>query len=181
MRLPEVDREELVGRSQQIFDEIVASRGFVRGPFAALMHSPEVAGRAANLGAYLRFETSLDPKTLQIVTLAVAREWDCQYEWTAHEPQAREALVPEDVITAIKERRAPEGLSEDEALLVRYVHELLRDHRVAPETFDRIQSKFSSLELTDLTTTIGYYSMLACALIAYEVQPAEGVVPLLPL
>ena len=181
MRLTEVAREDLHGRSQQIYDEIVASRGVVRGPFAALMHSPEVAGRAASLGAYLRFETSLDPITLQIVTLAVAREWDCQYEWTAHEPQAREALVPEDTITAIKEHRAPDGLSEDEALLVRYVQELLRDHRVTPETFNRIQSRFSSLELTDLTTTIGYYSMLACVLIAYEVQPAEGVVPLLPL
>ena len=181
MRLPEVGREDLSVRGQQIYDEIFASRGAVRGPFAALMHSPEIAGRTAHLGAYLRFDTSLDPTTLQIVTLAVAREWDCQYEWTAHEPQAREALVREDVITAIKERRAPEGLTEDEALLVRYVHELLRSHSISSETFDRIQSRFSPLELTDLTTTIGYYSMLACALIAYEVQPAEGVVPLLPI
>ena len=118
MRLPELGREELSARGQQIYDGIVASRGGVRGPFAALMHSPEVAGRAAHLGTYLRFETSLDPMTLQIVTLAVAREWDCQYEWTAHEPQAREASVRDDTIAAIKERRAPEGLTKEEAVRV---------------------------------------------------------------
>jgi len=181
MRLPELGREELSARGQQIYDGIVASRGGVRGPFAALMHSPEVAGRAAHLGTYLRFETSLDPMTLQIVTLAVAREWDCQYEWTAHEPQAREASVRDDTIAAIKERRAPEGLTKEEAVVVRYVHELIRGHRVSQETFDQIEARFSPQELTDLTATIGFYSMVSCVLIAYQVQLASGVTPLLPI
>jgi len=180
MRLPDLGREELSDSGRQIYDGIVATRGGVRGPFAALMHSPEVAGRAAHLGTYLRFESSLDPMTIQIVTLAVAREWDCQYEWTAHEPQAREASVREEAILAIKERQAPDGLTEDEAMVVRYTQELIRDHRVSAETFDKVKARFSSLEITDLTAIIGFYSMVSCVLLAYEVQLDSGVTPLLP-
>ena len=159
MRLPELGRESLSDSGRQIYDGIVASRGGVRGPFAALMHSPEVAGRAAHLGTYLRFETSLDPVTLQIVTLAVAREWDCQYEWTAHEPQARAALVREEAILAIKERQAPDGLTEDEAMVVRYTQELIRDHRVSAETFDKVKARFSSLEIREVSFSKAMFSI----------------------
>ena len=44
-RLPERTKEDLPADQQHIFDEIAGSRGAVRGPFAMLLHSPEVAGR----------------------------------------------------------------------------------------------------------------------------------------
>jgi 4-carboxymuconolactone decarboxylase len=180
-RLPEVTRDQVAQNQQHIYDEIAGSRGSVRGPFAILMHSPEMAGRAANLGAYLRFETSLDKNVVELVTLAVARELDCQYEWTAHEPQAREAQVREEAIAAIKERRAPQGLSDDEAVLVGYAQELVRDHKVSDATFAAARERLGDQGLVDLTATIGYYSLIAAVLNAFDVQPASGVTPLLPL
>ena len=180
-RLPEVTREQLPQNQQHIYDEIAGSRGSVRGPFAMLMHSPEMAGRAAHLGAYLRFETSLEKSVLELVTLTVAREWDCQYEWTAHEPQAREAGVREEAIAAIKERKAPHGLSDDEAVLVGYAQELVRDHRVSEATFAAARERLGHQGLVDLTATVGYYSLIASVLNAFEIQPAAGVTPLLPV
>ena len=65
-RLSEVTRDEVPPEKQHIYDEISGSRGSVRGPFAMLMHSPEVAGRAAHLGAYLRFESSLEQSVVEL-------------------------------------------------------------------------------------------------------------------
>jgi 4-carboxymuconolactone decarboxylase len=53
-RLPEVTRDQLSAEDQAVYDAIAASRGSVRGPFAVLMHSPDVAGRAAHVGTYVR-------------------------------------------------------------------------------------------------------------------------------
>ena len=180
-RLSELNRDEVPPEKQHIYDEIAGSRGSVRGPFAMLMHSPEVAGRAAHLGAYLRFESSLEQSVVELVTLATAREWDCQYEWTAHEPQARQAGVGEEAITAVKEGRAPEGLSADEAVVVSYAQELIRNHRVSEATFEAAKGQLGLQGAVDLTATVGYYSMIASVLNAFDVQPAAGVTPLLPV
>ena len=84
----------------------------------------------------------------------------------------------EEAITAVRERRAPEGLNAEEAVVVTYVLELLRDHRVSEPTFTAALDKFGLQALTDLTATVGYYGMLACALNAFEV---ESETPLLPV
>jgi len=179
-RMPSLTRGELSLEEQGIFDDIAAKRGSVYGPFPVLLSSPKVAGLTAKLGEYLRFESSLDPAILQLVTLTVAREWDCQCQWTDHEPQALEAGVPKATIDALKERRAPEGLVTDEAELVSFVQELIQNHQVSEAAFVRMKDRLGPLGLTDLIATIGYYSLLACVLNGFEIPPAFGREPLLP-
>ena len=55
-------KEDLPPEHQSIYDAIAQSRGVVGGPFLALLHSPELAGRTAHLGSYVRFQSSLDPE-----------------------------------------------------------------------------------------------------------------------
>src|SRR5256886_16695510 len=69
-----------------MFTKLARSRGRVAGPLAALLHSPPVAGRTADLGAYIRFESTLRPADRELAVLAVARERDCRFEWAAHVP-----------------------------------------------------------------------------------------------
>ena len=56
------EREQVAEEHQTIFDSIAESRGRVSGPFSVLLNSPEVAGRAAHLGAYIRFDSTLEPQ-----------------------------------------------------------------------------------------------------------------------
>ena len=49
-RLHNITREELKPEDQVFFDEIVGSRGSIRGPYGVLLHSPKVAARVANTG-----------------------------------------------------------------------------------------------------------------------------------
>src|SRR4051794_10124497 len=60
-RLPLItSKDQVAPKDQAIVDSIVASRGALQGPFTMFLHSPELAGRLAHLGAYVRFEGSLD-------------------------------------------------------------------------------------------------------------------------
>ena len=174
-RIPTIQkREELAPAERAIYDRIVQSRGEVRGPFTVLLHSPELAGRTAELGAYVRFQSRLPVKDKELIVLTVAREMDCRFEWAAHVVLARNAGVREEAIRAIREGLAPQGLAPDEAQLVLYVQQLLRAHRVEEATFRALQERFGVELLVELTGTVGYYAMLACTLNAFEVAPEPG-------
>ena len=60
-----------------------------------------------------------------------------------------------------------------------YGRQILRDHRVSADTFEAAKAKFGEQGVTELTATIGYYGMLACALNAFEVTPSTDM-PQLP-
>src|SRR5688500_11965892 len=104
-RIPQLtNRDQVAAEAWPIFDAITASRGNVRGPFSVLMHSPEVAGRTAHLGTFVRFESSLPPAIRELTVMTAARESECAYEWAAHAAAARDAGVGVETIEAIKHR-----------------------------------------------------------------------------
>src|SRR5580704_19783352 len=71
-RLPHItSKDQVDAKHHAAFDAIVASRGAVQGPFLMFMHSPEVAERVADLGAYVRFEGSLDMKVRVLAAMTV--------------------------------------------------------------------------------------------------------------
>ena len=121
------------------------------------------------------------PQVHSLSALIVAREFDCQFEWTVNEIGARREGVREEAIEALRHRKAPEGLTAEEAVVVRYGLELLRNHRVSEETYQAALDQLGLQGVTDLTVSLGYYSFLACALNAFEVEPEPGTPPTLPL
>jgi 4-carboxymuconolactone decarboxylase len=175
-RIPLVERkEDLPADNRAVWDQIAESRGHVAGPFAALLHAPEVARRVGHLGAYVRFEsTALTGPQRELAILATARAMDCRYEWAAHVPLARDAGVRPEAIAAIRDRSAPAGLTPEEAEIVAYVTRLLRDHRVDEATFAAARERLGDPSLVELTATAGYYAMLACALNAFAIAPDAG-------
>ena len=179
-RLPRVTRESLAAEDQPHFDYIAGSRGHVVGPFVVLLNSPELAERIARVGSYIRFENTLDPAMRELAILTVARNWDCQFEWTAHEPIAKGDGARPEAIAAVRDRTAPAGLTEDEAMVFEYVNALLQTGRVPDDVFARALEQLGTRSVTDLTATAGYYSMLACVLNAAEMLPDEGTPHLLP-
>ena len=178
-RLSQIERGDLPAEHQHIFDEIAGSRGAVRGPFAMLLHSPDVAGRIAHTGAYIRFETTLPDDLREVAILTTARFWDCQYEWTAHQKIAEgEAGTRPEAIAAIRDRQAPAGLTDDETIVFNYVSELLNNHRISDATDKAAHDRWGDQATVDLTATAGYYSMIASTLNAFAVEPDAPTLPL---
>ena len=177
-RVPLVDKDKATPAQLAVWDRIAQSRGRVAGPFAALLHSPELARRIAETGHYVRFEGPLSQADRELAIITVARALDCQYEWAAHAVLARKAGVRDEAIAAIRERRAPAGLTPAEARVTAYASGLLREHRVTDEAFAALEKRFGLEGLVDLTATIGYYAMIACALNAFAIEPTPGEPPL---
>ena len=177
-RVPLVDKDTATPAQLAVWDRIAQSRGRVAGPFAALLHSPELARRIAETGHYVRFEGPLTQVERELAIITVARALDCQYEWAAHAVLARRAGVRDEVVAAIRERRAPAGLTPAEAQVHAYAVALLREHRVSDEAFAGLQKRFGLEGLVDFTATIGYYAMIACALNAFAIEPTPGEPPL---
>lgn len=167
-------RDQLAEGQRHNYDLIAASRGQASGPFAVLLNSPEVAGRVGHLGTYLRFEGVLPAADRELAIITTAREFDCAVEWAGHVRLAREAGVRQEAVDVVAHRRPVIGLTEQEAVVVRYCRELLRDHKVSAPTFETTKARYGVQGVTEMTATIGYYGMLACALNAFEVEPAAG-------
>lgn len=182
-RTPEIrQRDDVAPVYRELFDEVAATRGGqITGPFRVLLHSPIPALRAAQLGAYFRFEHSLSAKVASIIGVTVGRETDCVYEFTVQEAGARNNGVRPEAIDAIKHRRAPEGLVDDELLVWTFTTELLRNHRVTEATWEAALERFGMKPLTDLVGAIGYFAYIAVAMNAFEVDTRPELEPTIPL
>jgi 4-carboxymuconolactone decarboxylase len=173
-RLPHITKKDQVAaKHHAVFDSIVASRGAVQGPFTMFLHSPEVAERVAHLGAYVRFEGELDMKIRVLAAMTVAREFEAIYVWGAQTGGARRQGVPEATITAIRENHS-RGISPDDADIVEFTRQLLRKHRADWALFKKLQARLGNDQLIQLTTAIGYYTMLGMTVNACELEAAQG-------
>lgn len=178
-RVPYItEREQVSKGGRESYDSITESRGRISGPFGVLLNSPELAGRVGHLGAYVRFESELPDPVRELAILTTAREFDCAYEWAAHEPIAREAGVREEAIGTVADRGTLRDLSETETLVVSYGRHLFGDRSVPDELFEDAKAEFDVEGIVELTATMGYYSMIACVLNAFGVTPGEGAAEL---
>jgi 4-carboxymuconolactone decarboxylase len=174
-----LDKSQLPESEWSAFDAITESRGGIVGPFPVLLNSPESARRVALLGHYLRFDSALPSVARELAILSAAREADCSFEWAAHVRLARQAGVREEAIEAIGQRAPAGSLLGEEAVVVNFARQLLREHRVSQAAYDAACAAFGERGVIDLTTLCGYYTMIACVLNAFEVLPREGS-PALP-
>ena len=105
--------------------------------------------------------------------MSAAREFEAMYVWGAQAGGARRQGVPEATITAIRENHS-RGVPAEDAQIIDFTRQLLRKHRVDEALFKAMQARFGNDELIQLTTAIGYYSLLAMTVNACELEPASG-------
>jgi 4-carboxymuconolactone decarboxylase len=173
-RLPSITRKDQVpAEHHAVFDAIVASRGAVQGPFTMFLHSPELAGRVAHLGAYVRFEGSLDMRVRVLAAMAVARELEAAYVWGAQTGGARRLGVPETTIAAIGDRRS-DGMPAEDLAVVEFTRDLVNRHRLSAAQLAAMRGRFGDDGFIQLTGAIGYYCLLAMTVNACELEAAPG-------
>jgi 4-carboxymuconolactone decarboxylase len=166
---PIISKDQVAQKDHAIVDAIIRSRGAIQGPFTMFLHCPELAGRLAHLGAFVRFEGSLDMRVRVLAAMTVARELDAVYVWGAQTGGARRLSVPETTITAIREKHS-RGIPAEDAEIVDFTRQLLRKHRIDDASVTSLQRRFGNDGFIQLTGAIGYYSMLAMTVNACELE-----------
>ena len=170
---PITSKNQVAAKDHATVDAIVQSRGTLQGPFTMFLHCPELAGRLAHLGAFVRFEGSLDMRVRVLAAMTVARELEAVYVWGAQTGGARRLGVPETTIKAIREKHS-RGIPPEDAQIVDFTRELIRKHRVGDATFKALRTRLGDDGFIQLTGAIGYYTMLAMTVNACELEAAPG-------
>jgi 4-carboxymuconolactone decarboxylase len=179
-RMPPVAADKLTAAQKKAIEEFKAARSAdITGPFVPLLRSPEVLSRARAMGDYLRYKSSLPPRLSEFVILMTARQWTQNYEWSAHEPLARQAGLSPEVIKAIAEGRRPERMADDEDTLYTLWDELHRNQSVSDATYARAVATFGEAGVIDTLGIIGYYTMLAMVMNTTRTPLAAGATPAL--
>ena len=169
-RIPPVDLERLTGEQREVADRITGTRGRVAGPFTVLLHVPTLTERIERLGAYLRYEATLDRDVAETAVLTTARVCGSPFEWQAHEPLARGAGVPDEVIGAIRADAGSASMPPRYRTAYDYASELASYRRVSDEAYAAAVDLLGVAGTVELTVLIGYYTLLAMTLSAHHLE-----------
>ena len=183
-RTPTVTRGQVPEQFRAAFDRETADSGgmVTTGPGSAMINSPDMRERANHLVKYFREVSDLTPRIQELTMLLTARHMDCQYIWFAHSVRGRQEGLSDELVDALRDKKPLPSLPPDEAAVVNYANELFATHKVSQATFDTALALFGAQRLTELTTLMGYYSLLAFNANAFEIDlPSGGAEPVLPV
>ena len=192
-RFPVIQPEQMNTEQKKLFETITsgpraqnyggdaAKHVLNRGPFNAWLRSPEIGLKLQDVGAYIRFKSSIPKHLNELAILVTAREWTSQYEWYAHKALALKAGLDPKIIDAIAAGKRPDGMKEDEAAIYDFCTQLHRNRNVDDAAFNRVKALFGEQGVIDLVIVSGYYVAVSMTLNVAQVPVPDGSVPLKPL
>jgi len=175
-RLPAVDMAKLTAEQQVLVEAIKSGpRGRFSndGPFAVYLHAPKFGQLAQQLGAHMRFGTSLPPRLSELVILFTAQYWKAQYEWAAHAVIAAKRGVKEATIRDLQAGRSPKSAPRDEMAVYSFANELYAKRRVSDATYARAHKLIGDAGVVELVGILGYYATVSMVLNVFR-MPAPG-------
>lgn len=164
-RFKELSPAEMTEAQRTARDAIASGpRGGVRGPFNALLRSPDLADRAQKLGEYVRYNSSLPARLNELAILVVARHWTAQYEWYAHSKLALAAGLAPQIVSAISHGKRPAGMQADESAVYDFCKELHETKSVSDAAYKAVAGQFGERGVVDLLGVSGYYTLVSMVL-----------------
>lgn len=184
-RLPPIPRDRMSDVQRAAADELIAGpRKGVKGPFIALLRSPELMARLQRVGEFLRFQSSLPVRVSEFATLVVSRQWTQQFEWLTHVPLALAAGTARETIDALWDGRRPATMSAQEALAYDFVTELTAHKGVCDSIYRECVDSLTEQGALELVGLVGYFTLISMVLNVAQTpaDPVEGVasLPALP-
>lgn len=184
-RLPYVEPDRFSPEQKALYDSIVSgpragkrgglvdAQGYLTGPFNGFLRLPALGKHWSAIGETLRFRTTLPRRLFELAVLTVAAEWHCGHELAAHSALAREAGVPDNVISALRNGATPEFTDPKDKNVFQFVRELAGYRSVADDTYAAALEILGEEQLTELVHTVAYYLALAAMLNAFAVDPPQ--------
>ena len=145
------------------------------------IYSPELGARAQRLGEFCRFDTALGARLSEFAIIIVARIWTSHFEWFAHKRDALKAGLEIEIIDAIANREIPVLSDAKDQLVYDYTTTLNRDRNVSPELHARAVELLGERGVVELVGVLGYYTLVAMTLNAFEIGLPDGQASDLPV
>lgn len=179
--------DDLDERQRRLYGTIVGGRagiagtvkltddeGRLAGPFNAMLLSPELGMALQEVGTAIRHRGALTPRSRELAILVVAAHWQCQFELDAHALLGAQVGLTSAELDALS-AGAPLRLPDDEeAAVLAATRKLVRTADLGPSDFDAAASSLGPAKLFELSTLVGYYSLLALQMRIFGVsRPPE--------
>lgn len=178
-RFPAIKPEGLDDAGKKLYETRGVADAF--GPGAIRLYSIPVADSMSGINDFLRHKSGIEPRLVELAILVTARELDCEYVWTAHEPAAQKAGLAQAAIDAVKYRQPVAKLGEKEAVIIELGRGSIGKHKVGSDIFARAVKLFGNQGVVNLVSLIGDYAATSILLNAADQHIRPNDKPLLPI
>ena len=178
-RFPPLNPETMTDEQRGVVDAIQSGpRGAgLRGPFNALLRSPQLCDLVQRVGAYVRFGSSLPAALNELAICMAGRKWGAQYEFYAHRRLGIDAGLNPAILDAVAAGHRPSDMSGDEMIVYEFVTDLLSTGQVSDKSYAAALDRFGERGIMDLVGAVGYYSLVSMVLNVAQVPLPEGEAP----
>ena len=187
-RIPYITEKNFTDTQRRMFEHITQGKrgegntvqtfltpeGGLRGPFNALLYSPEIGDAMQCLGAAVRYGTSLPPRSRELAILVVAAKRKAQYEWWAHAKIALKEGLPDHIIESVRSGKPPELPDPAESVVYRFVRESMEKNSVSDDLYAEAVQRLGETGVVELVILVGYYNMIAMVLNVFKVPLPAG-------
>jgi 4-carboxymuconolactone decarboxylase len=152
---------------------IRARRGGTLHPLdEMLLHSPQLADGWNSLLGAIRQRTALPAAVRELVILRIAVLNRAEYEWDAHEQDARRAGLDDAQLAAVRDENPGHhpALDDRQRRVIAYTDTMSTRVQVPDAVFDALRADFTETELVELTATVAAYAMVSRFLVALDVE-----------
>jgi AhpD family alkylhydroperoxidase len=145
----------------------------------AIARSPNSLRNFLRLGNSLLLYGQLPAKLRELAILRIAQITGANYEWAHHVPIAKQAGVSDAQMQALANWANAGEFNATERAVLGYVEAALNCN-VTDSIFEAVRSQLSEEEVTELTLVCGYWSMVACILLALKIDVEPSLEKYLP-
>src|ERR1700709_514697 len=112
-RFPELTPETMTDEQRQGAEAIQPGprASGLRGPFNALLRSPQLCDLVQRVGAYVRFGSAIPAPLNELAICMAGRKWGAQYEFYAHRRLGIDAGLNPAILDSVAAGRGPAGES----------------------------------------------------------------------
>ena len=186
--LPALGKGDLDEAQTQLWSDItegprgavpwMVQNGSLTGPFNAWLQIPHVGRAFASAGEQLRFSSSLDPITRELVILTVGAHWKSEFEFWAHAGIARDAGMEENLISAIESVSATAiqqaSTNDTHPIIYSAVRSLVEQGAIPANQLAELTSAVGESTAVEIVALAGYYTLVSFTLNTFAVPLPDG-------
>lgn len=174
-RLLEVAPDQLTPEQSQVFEQLVAGRGRILGPYKIWIHSPRVAAGMEQIGTYLNKRGALTPREVEIGILVIARHWNADYVQTAHIREGKRVGLSDAIVDALVKGTEPPLTDPHERGVYKFAALLTGGAKLADAEFAEIEKAIGRNGIAEVLVLLGYYTSVALGMKIHQVPiPPQG-------
>ena len=174
-RIREIPPADLTPEQKDVFEQLVAGRGRILGPYKIWIHSPTVASGMEHIGTFLNKRCSLSPREVEIGILVIAQHWDADYVRQAHIRLGKEVGLAPEQIDAVLSGGDPKLADPHERAVHRFAAAVVAAAKLTDGEFAEIEAVLGRDGIAEVLVLIGYYTSVALGMKVHQVPiPPQG-------